>query len=164
MQGPNQTAIQETNGRSLGGWLWVIMIILILNGIAMIVYLSTTTNELLNDDWRAYFSTTDELLKLRLNIHCYLVLTMIGNLIIIIWALRNFFRKTKKFPAIFMTLIGYAMLTEVIRIYLIDYYAELANIDGTAWLESNLAKVGIIGILAGLYLNKGKRPIQTFVN
>ena len=133
------------------------------SGIQFVIHLVPVVDALLMDDWPEYFATADQLLKLRVNIYGYLILSMSGGLGIIILSLWHFFKRKKTFSAIFLGLIGYLMLTEIIRLYLLDHYASLTDQD-TSSLESHLAKTAIVGIVAGLYLNKGKRPCQTFVN
>jgi len=140
------------------------MVCLVASGLQILVYLTITTISFSEDDWQQYFSTSDAVLRLRLNIYFFLLISMIGELILIVWVLRNFFKRTSRFPAAFMTFIGLVILIEVIRILLFDYYAELANVDRNGFIDTNLYKTGIAGILTGLYLFKGKRPVQTFVN
>ena len=77
--------------------------------------------------------------------------------------LNIFFKKKHNFPAVFLGVLGYFILMEVLRVYFLDYYMGLTGQD-TNYIESGLLKTGIVAILAGLYLNKGKRPNQTFVN
>ncbi|WP_215226692.1 DUF2569 family protein [Echinicola shivajiensis] len=154
---------QGVNGRSIGGWLWVIMVILIASGLQVLISIVTTFSELLTDDWKLYYKATDELLQIRINIYAYLIVSMVIGLGILVWSLVLFFKRKKKFPAIFLGLLGYFILTEILRICFLDYYAGLTDQDASN-IESGLAKTGIVAIIAGLYLNKGKRPIQTFVN
>lgn len=155
--------LPATIGKQLGGWLWVIMIILIGSGLQILISLSITVNELLADDWDSYFLTIDELLQTRINIYSYLIISMIVGLGILVWSLVTFFKRKKKFPSIFLGLLGYLIVTEILRVYFLSHYAELTEQDASN-IESGLAKTGIIAIVAGLYLNKGKRPNQTFVN
>lgn len=159
----NQKAPLEIKDKPIGGWLWVIMIVLIGSGLQILISIITTTKELILDDWNLYFQTTDELLQIRINIYFYLILTMTIGLMILIWSLVDFFKRKKRFTAIFLGLLGYFIVTEVLRIYFLDYYANLTDQDASN-IESGLAKTGIIAIIAGLYLNKGKRPRQTFLN
>lgn len=163
MQELDQDITQTFNGKPIGGWLWVIMVVVMASGLQILISIVTTTNELLADDWNLYFQTTDELLRIRMNIYLFLIISMVIGLGILIWSLVNFFHRKKKFPAIFLGLLGYFILTEVLRIYFLDYYAGLTDQDASN-IESGLAKTGVVAIIAGLYLNKGKRPNQTFVN
>jgi len=150
-------------GKRIGGWLWVIMAMIIASGLQISISVITTISEFLSDDWIHYFQPTDELLRIRINIYLHLILSMIFGIAILIWSLVAFFKRKRKFPTIFLGLLGYLILTEILRIYLLDYYAGLSNQDASN-IDSGLFKTGIIAIIAGLYLNKGKRPIQTFVN
>ncbi len=163
MQELDHNTTSETNGKPIGGWLWVIMVVIIASGFQILISIVTTMNELLADDWSQYIVTDDELLRTRVNIYAYLIVSMTIGLGIVIWSLVNFFTRKKRFPAIFLGLLGYFILTEVLRIYFLDYYATLTDQDASN-IQSGLAKTGIVAILAGLYLNKGKRPNQTFVN
>lgn len=163
MEEPDQHTRNKTNGKPIGGWLAVIMIMLIATCLQFLISIVTTVNELLADDWNLYFQTADELLKIRMNIYAYLIISMLIGLGLLVWNLVIFFQRKKKFPAIFLGLLGYIILTEVLRLYFLDYYAELTNQDAVSF-ESTLAKTGVIAIIAGLYLNKGKRPKETFVN
>jgi len=163
MQELDNNTTSETNGKPIGGWLWVIMVVIIASGLQILISIVTTTNELLADEWNQYFETVDELLRIRVNIYAFLIISMTIGLGILVWSLVNFFKRKKRFPAIFLGLLGYFILTEVLRIYFLDYYATLTDQDGSN-IESGLVKTGIVAILAGLYLNKGKRPTQTFVN
>ncbi|MGD1890573.1 MAG: DUF2569 family protein [Cyclobacteriaceae bacterium] len=163
MQNIDQQEVTEISGKPIGGWLWVIMVILIASGLQILISIATTINEVLADDWNLYFQTTDGLLRARINIYAYLIVSMTIGLGILIWSLMNFFKRKKKFPAIFLGLLGYFILTEILRIYFLDYYAGLTDQDASN-IESGLAKTGVVAIIAGLYLNKGKRPNQTFVN
>ena len=163
MEELDQNIAPRINGRPIGGWLWVIMVIVMASGLQLLISIVTTTNELLADDWNLYFQTTDELLQTRMNIYAFLIISMVIGLGILIWSLVNFFQRKKKFPTIFLGLLGYFILTEVLRIYFLDFYAGLTNQDASN-IESGLAKTGVVAIIAGLYLNKGKRPNQTFVN
>lgn len=109
-----------------------------------------------------FFHTTDDLLKIRINIYAYLIISMTIGLGILILSSIKFFQRKKKFPVVFIGFLGYIILTEVLRIYFLDYYANLTDQDASN-IESSLAKTGVMTIIAGLYLNKGKRPNQTFV-
>ncbi len=151
------------SGKPIGGWLWVIMVMIVASGLQILISVVSTISEFLSDDWIYYFQPTDELLRTRINIYLFLIISMIIGLGLIGWSLRSFFKRKKKFPAIFLGLLGFFILTEVLRIYFLDYYAGLTNQDASN-IDSGLLKTGIIAIFAGLYLNKGKRPNQTFVN
>jgi magnesium-transporting ATPase (P-type) len=159
----DQKSTPEIKATPIGGWLWVVMIVIIASGLQILISIITITTELLADDWNLYVHSTDELLRTRINIYVYLILSMVIGLVITVWSLVNFFQRKKRFPAIFLGLLGYFILTEVLRIYFLNYYAVLSGQDAST-MESGLAKTGIVAILAGLYLHKGKRPIQTFVN
>lgn len=163
MQELDNNTTSETNGKPIGGWLWVIMVVIIASGLQILISIVTTTSELLADEWNQYFETVDELLRIRVNIYAFLIISMTIGLGILVWSLVNFFKRKKRFPAIFLGLLGYFILTEVLRIYFLDYYATLTD-QNASNIESGLVKTGIVAILAGLYLNKGKRPAQTFVN
>jgi|GEM_PF-5311786 uncharacterized BrkB/YihY/UPF0761 family membrane protein len=163
MQELDQNKTPKVNEKPIGGWLWVIMVVIIASGLQILISIVTTINELIAEDWNQYFDTADELLRTRVHIYAYLIISMIIGLGILIWSLVNFFKRKKNFPAIFLGLLGYFILTEVLRIYFLDYYATLTDQDASN-IESGLAKTGIVAIIAGLYLNKGKRPTQTFVN
>ncbi|SFB54050.1 DUF2569 family protein [Algoriphagus aquimarinus] len=154
--------LHGTIGKPIGGWLWVIMIMIIGSGLQILISLITTINQLLSDDWTSYFHTIDELLQTRIHIYTYLILSMIIGLGILVWSLATFFKRKKKFPPIFLGLLGYLILAEILRIYLLSHYADLTGQD-LSNIENGLAKTGIIAIVTGLYLNKGKRPILTFV-
>jgi len=162
MQELDQNTTSKMNGRPIGGWLWVIMIVIIANGIQVFISIITTLNELFADDWNQYFRTEDVLLLTRIKIYAFLIISMTIGLGILVWCLVSFFKRRKRFPAIFLGLLGYFILAEVLRIYFLDYYATLTDQD-TSNIESGLTKTGIVTIIAGLYLNKGKRPTQTFV-
>ena len=153
----------ESSGKPIGGWLWVIMVMLVASGLQILISVVTTISELLLDDWMSYFQSTDELLRTRINIYLYLIISMAIGIGILVLSLLSFFKRKKKFPAIFLGLLGYFIVTEILRIYFLDYYAGLTNQD-VSNIDSGLLKTGIIAIIAGLYLNKGKRPNQTFVN
>lgn len=153
----------ENSGKLIGGWLWVIMVMIAASGLQILISVVTTISEFLSDDWMYYFKPTDELLRTRINIYLYLIISMAIGIGILIWSLLSFFKRQKKFPAIFLGLLGYFILTEILRIYYLDYYAGLTNQDASN-IDSGLLKTGLIAIIAGLYLNKGKRPNQTFVN
>ncbi|XOV91129.1 MAG: DUF2569 family protein [Bacteroidota bacterium] len=155
--------VRVAEDKSLGGWLWVVMAILILNVLTNLLHLKTMFTGLLLEDWRSYFSTTDNLLKLRLYIYSSQILIIIGEVIINFSAIRNFFNKTKKFPAIFTVLVVYAIASEAHRIYFVYHYSMLSSIDPD-WLDSNFIWIALVGVLVGLYLRFGKRPVQTFVN
>ena len=163
MEELSQDTTPKMYGKPIGGWLWVVMVVIMASGLQIFISIVTTTNELLADDWKQYFESVDELLRIRVNIYAFLILSMTIGLGILVWSLVNFFKRKKRFPAIFLGLLGYFILTEVLRIYFLDYYATLTDQDASN-IESGLVKTGVVAILAGLYLNKGKRPIQTFVN
>ncbi|PWJ32903.1 DUF2569 family protein [Sediminitomix flava] len=148
---------------SIGGWLWVIIIVLLASGLQTILGIVTTFNEMLADDWSLYFQSTDELLKTRIKIYIYLISYMTINLGLIILSLVYFFQKKKKFVTIFLSLLGFALLAEFFRVYFLSYYADLTAQDSTN-LDSSFLKTGIVLIISGLYLNKGRRPLQTFIN
>jgi len=154
---------KEISGEPIGGWLWLLMVIIIASGLQMVISVIMTTTEFLEDNWKRYFQPTDNLLKLRIHIYFYLISSMIIGIGILVWSLFSFFKCKRKFPAIFLGLLGYLILTEVIRIYILIYYAGLTDQDASN-MDSGLFKTGIIAIIAGLYLNKGKRPNRTFVN
>lgn len=153
----------ENTGKPIGGWLWVIMVMIVASGLQILISVVTTISELILDDWMYYFQPTDELLRTRINIYLYLIISMAIGIGILVWSLLSFFKRKKKFPAIFLGLLGYFIVTEILRIFFLDYYAGLTNQDASN-IDSGLLKTGIIAIIAGLYLNKGKRPNQTFVN
>ena len=75
MQETEQVEVTKVTAKPIGGWLWVVMLILIASGLQIIIHLVSTTNELFVDEWKEYFGTTDELLKLRVNIYFYLILS-----------------------------------------------------------------------------------------
>jgi hypothetical protein len=154
-----RSQIQE---RPISGWLWLVGISVIASLITTGISLSTTIKEFLQDDWQQYLQTADNLLDLRISIYLYLMGAMVLSIGILVWALKSFFQRKKVFINIFLGFIGYSILTEVIRILLLEYYAKLTDQDATS-LESNLAKVVIVGAIAGIYLNKGKNPQKTFV-
>ncbi len=163
MQETNQRMTDKANGKPIGGWLSIIMIMLIATSLSVIIDIVSTIEELLADDWSLYFETTDHLLKTRINIYAFIIISLLIALGLLIWNLNIFFHRKKKFPAVFLGLLGYFILTEVLRLYFLDYYAGLTD-QGAVNFESTLAKTGVIAIIAGLYLNKGKRPKETFVN
>lgn len=162
MQEIDQNVTIKMKGKPIGGWLWVIMVILIGSAIQLIISILTTLNEFLAYDWQMFFHTNDNLLKIRIYIYAYLIISVVIGLGILVWSLIIFFQKKKKFPTVFIGLLGYFILTEVLRIYFLDYYANLTDQDASN-IESSLAKTGIMAIITGLYLNKGRRPNQTFV-
>jgi hypothetical protein len=162
-EGMEITTASEIKGKPIGGWLWVLMVSIIASTLSIIIEVFTTTQQLLTDDWKLYFQHLDELLQARIHIYLYLILSMTIAVGLLIWALISFFKRQKIFPAIFLGVLGFLILTEVLRIFMLDYYAGLTEQDASN-LETGLAKTGIIAIVAGLYLNKGKRPRQTFVN
>ncbi|MBK0404798.1 DUF2569 family protein [Adhaeribacter sp. BT258] len=160
-----EISLQENSqkkGKPITGWLWLVGISMIASLLTIIISLTTTITEFLQDDWQQYFQTTDNLLKIRISIYLYLIIAMVVSLIILIWTLKSFFQRRKAFINLFLGLIGYSILTEIIRILLLEYYAGLTGQDAST-LESNLVKIIIVGSIAGIYLNKGKNPQQTFV-
>ena len=163
MQEKQLNMASDKLGKPLGGWLWVIMIMLVASCLQNAISVATTTSELLSDDWNNYFYPTDGLLRTRIHIYLYLIISMVIGIAIMIWCLWLFFKRMKKFPVIFLGLLGYLILIEILRIYLLDYYAALTDQDARN-MDSGLLKTGLIAIIFGLYLNKGRRPIQTFVN
>ncbi|GAA5039264.1 hypothetical protein GCM10011506_38250 [Marivirga lumbricoides] len=163
MHNIENSTVPKRLAKPIGGWLWVIMLMMIASALSMIIGIVTTTSELFSDDWSQYFQATDELLKVRVNIYGYLIISNIVGLVLLVWCLIVFFKKKHNFPAVFLGVLGYFILMEVLRVYFLDYYMGLTGQD-TNYIESGLLKTGIVAILAGLYLNKGKRPNQTFVN
>ncbi|MCZ8214835.1 MAG: DUF2569 family protein, partial [Cyclobacteriaceae bacterium] len=143
----------KNSGKPIGGWLWLILVMMVANGLQIVISLVTIVSQLLSDDWALYFQTTDELLKTRINIYFYLIISMAIGIGLVIWSILIFFQRKKNFPAIFLGLLGYFILTEILRIYFLDYYARLANQE-FANTENSLFKMGIVAIIAGLYLNK----------
>ncbi len=163
MQDKDSSVKNSISGKPIGGWLWVIMVMLIANVIQISVNMVTAVTELLSDDWKHYFQQTDELTRIRINIYMYLIISMIIGFGLSVWSFVLFIKRKKRFPAIFLGLLGYFLLTEIIRIYFLDYYAKLTNQDSNK-LETGIFKTVFIIIIVGLYLNKGKRPNQTFIN
>jgi hypothetical protein len=82
--------IQNT-GRPIGGWLWVIMLMILVSGLQIFITVVTTISELLLDDWRYYFQPTDELLRTRINLYLYLIISMAIGIAILVWSLFCFF-------------------------------------------------------------------------
>jgi magnesium-transporting ATPase (P-type) len=150
-------------GTPIGGWLIVIMIVLIASGLRVVVDLITVIVELLDDNWTEYFQTPDKFLRIRVNIYLFLIISMAIGLCGVVWSLTNFFQRKKRFPAIFLSVLGYFIIIEVLRIYFLYYAANLVGQDAGN-IDTGLAKTCVVTILAGLYLTKGKRPNQTFVN
>ena len=58
-------------------------------------------------------------------------------------------------------LLGYMFFAEIIRVAMVGHYYSLADQHLTS-PDYGIYKVAIVLIVAGLYLNKGKRPLQTF--
>lgn len=163
MQDEGSTVKTGISGKPIGGWLWVIMVIIIANTIQISVNIITTVSEFLSDDWRHYFQPTDELTTIRINIYLYLIISMIVSFGISIWSFALFIKRKKKFTSVFLGLLGYFLLTEILRIYFLDYYAKITNQDSSK-IETGIFKTVFVVIIVGIYLNKGKRPNQTFVN
>ena len=76
MQEIDQNVTIKMKGKPIGGWLWVIMVILLGSAIQLIISILTTLNEFLADDWQMFFQTNDNLLKIRIYIYAYLIISL----------------------------------------------------------------------------------------
>ena len=150
--------------RPIGGLLYAFMIILIGTGLtALIEFYYIFNNLTVGADWSQYTGFSNTIMNAWINIQFFLTISAIGIITLVIWALRNFFKKTKRFLSIFMTIIACAMLIEIVSVLMLNNYAKLTNQDSQS-IVTNLLKIGIIGIISGLYLYKSKRSSQTFLN
>lgn len=151
-------------GKPIGGWLILFPLFLVSIGLSSLLYLFTIINGLTTSgDFYQYFQTKDDLFSLRVNIHLCISLLLIGSLCFTIIALSKFFKKQQSFINTMIGLIGYLFLTEAATLFMLEYYSDMSGIELPS-MEGDLFRIGIIGAILGLYLKKGKRPIQTFVN
>jgi hypothetical protein len=153
----------KIKARPIGGWLWAIMVMLFASGLVTLVTLIRTAANLSPEEWFSYFSTSDKLVKQWILMHAYIIIVSLVALILIPLTLNSFFNRKKNFKDMFVGLLGFTFIAEIIRVALVMHYSSLANQPGLS-PENNLIKIGIVLMIAGLYLNKGKRPLQTFKN
>ncbi len=147
----------------IGGWLWVIMIILIGSGFSEAIGLIKLFINLFNENIGNFFSSDDKMIRFRIYFNVIMILLLSINLSLVIFCLFDFFNRKKRFTKLFLSLIGFFIISEIVRVLLYEYYIDMVGISDYI-IVNNIVNIGILGMLSGLYLNKGKRPIRTFIN
>lgn len=153
--------VNQIKARPIGGWLWAIMFMLIVSGLATLVTLVQSLLMLIQNDYLSNFFVSDKLTKQWIIIYLFLTISSVVILILIPITLNYFFKRKKYFKDMFIGLLGYSFFAEIIRVGMMLKYYSMAGEHLTS-LDNNLLKIGVVLMITGLYLNKGKRPLQTF--
>jgi hypothetical protein len=157
----NSENLTPIKARPIGGWLWVIMITLVIFGLITLGTFIQSTIAFLQTEWFSYFSISDKLVKQWILINAFLIFCSVGSLILVPLALNSFFKRKKNFKDMLVGLLGYMFIAQIIRSAMVAHYYSLASQHLTS-PDYGMYKVAILLVVAGLYLNKGKRPLQTF--
>lgn len=130
-------------GMDIGGWLIVVLIILIITGLSALLNLIGGINELMNGRSNAFIP--QQYSEWKFKYATYSVIAGTGALFFVGWSLLHFFRRTKKFPAIFMSAIGYTLLVQVIDVFLLEEYATISN-TSLQFIASSSSLIRIRGV------------------